>query len=350
VCHQFFFPHNRDFFLIPSMGEFAFEGETIEEFYFPAIGAEKFSKASFQSIGVASESGILATGNYTDVIDAAREKLDGEEVVVYKIRTRSKIASFCWSSDSHYRLPEVCDPGHFECVSGEMFFLSGCNSLKGKEHRWEYLSLGLIDRVRQKEGLIVRMSGKEYRLPWNHTATLQVVNRVARDNNSVININCELSDGLYDFVYDSGIAKWFPGKRRKDKVRPDANGGISEMLLHAITLHDFVEEVPLGISMNYTPDKIMLVPLSLERKKKIIQGMKLKAVKIRVSGGYKQPDSYRRIILEDLGEKMVSTFSVCPRRANVISSCGRVSLIKRHFDFRVVKYRGKLYSTFFWSE
>jgi hypothetical protein len=339
-----FSPHNRDFSIMPTLGEFEYEGETIEEFQFPTIGAEKFSRVAYQSVGVASATGVLANGTYSDVIDAARIKLDGYEVVVYSIRTRTKVASFLWGPVEHKKLDEFSYYGQYEQVWDKLYFLSGVNALGAYFHDWEYLSENLIARAHDCEGLIVRMSGKEYRLPWRHSATLYVRDGVARDYGGSIAVQCNAKDGLYDFEYVVKTQTWQLGKERVDKVRPDSAGGINEMLAHASTLGEFIENIPIGRLGGYTPNAVTIVPLSIDRQKKIKQSRDISTVKIRVSGGYKNLDSYRRILMEDRGNMLISTYSVCPSRSNLIVSCGRAVFFKRHQNLVVVRYRGKYYT------
>jgi len=338
-----FSPHNRDFFLMPTSGEFSYEDETIETFNFPTVGAEKFSKNYFQSVGVSTQSGVLATGVYTDIIDSAREKKDGVEIVVYTIGTRKGRYSFYWSDIEHYKMDKVVDPGHFEKVGDILYFLSGDNSLGGERHYWEFLSQGLIDRVRSKEGIIVRMSGKEYRIPWKHSATFLVRDGVACDFSRSIEFKVTCDSGLHDFHYNGENKRWEYFKSRPDKVRADNQGGIMDMLNHASTLDEFIKNVPVSRLEGLTPMNVLVVPFSQDRGNKISQSADLEMVKIRTSGGYKQPDSYRKIILEDLSGALVSTFRVCPLRSNIICSNGRVVIFKRHLELLIVKVRDKYY-------
>lgn len=340
-----FSPHNRDFFLLGNMGEFTFEGETVEEFCFPTVGAEKFAKKSYGSVGVASPCGVLATGNYTDIIDAARIKLDGEEVVVYTIITRTKRVSFKWGPFDHERLDFFATPSHYELVEGELFFLSGeSNCLAAKVNEWEYLSFDLIDRARSKEGIIVRMSGKEYRVPWKHSATFVCKDGYARDGTGQIKFPTSVT-GLYDFEYRRNDNKWILGKERQDKVRPDGAGGIREMLDHAATLQEFIDNICIGRQHGRTPDYVTLAAIPVDRVPKLKQGRLPQVLGVRVSGGYKNPDSYRRIIMEDHGQARVNTYSVVPLRSNIVTSCGRVSIIRRHEDSLLYCLKGDLYVT-----
>jgi len=340
-----FSPHNRDFFLLPTLGEFTFRGETVEDYDFPVIGAEKFSRNAFSAVGVASPAGVLATGLYTDIIDSAREKLDGYEVIVYTISTRSGKHSFFWSNCEHYELPEPCGVGHYEKVGFDLYFLGGINSLNGKKHYWEYLSEDLIERVRKREGIIVRMSGKEYRLPWKHSATLSVRGGIARDLSCLIQFKCNQPDGLYDFVWSEQESKWEFSKARPDKVRADSNGGINEMLQHSATLSEFLGNVQLSRIGGLSPMNVVVVPLSLNKKEKIHQALQIEELKVRITGGYKQLDSYRRIVLEDVGGQLISSFQVCPNRPNIIVSCGRVIVFKRHEKLLYLEIDGKYYTT-----
>jgi len=341
-----FYPHGREIYLMPNLGEFSYRGETIEDFFFPTVGAEKFGKGTFQSIGVATREGVISNGVYTDIIDSAREKKDGEEVIVYKIRTKSYECSFKWSSCEHVALTCVADPGHYELVGDILFFLSGTNSLNGRRHEWEYLSEALINVVKEGEGLIVRMSGKEYRLPWQHSATFSVVNKCASDLSGSLSFSCDLEDGLYDFLYSAADNSWIGGKFRRDKNRPDHITGINDMITRTATLKEFLKGVAIGKNRYNSPGLVSVVPLSQDLAGRVQQAKDVTTIKVRVTGNYKHPDSFRRILVKDLEDKgKLDSMSIVPIRPNIIVSSGRVIMFKRHQESIAFKIKGKYYVT-----
>jgi len=123
VSSLYYRPHNRDFRLIEFGGEFRYEGNEVDYWMFPQCGAEKYSRNGLNRVGVESERGVVSNGQMVvAVIDAARHKLDGEEIIVYGISTKAGIYFFRWGADEHVKI-DADGPGHFEKVNGEIYWL-----------------------------------------------------------------------------------------------------------------------------------------------------------------------------------------------------------------------------------
>jgi len=354
VSEPLLVPHNRDFSILDHMGDFSYEGETVDHWYFPTMGAEKYPKSALERVSVVAHNGILTGGQMTvTVIDAAREKLDGEEVIVYGIVTRRGKFYFRWGAGIHCRVDSV-GVAHYEQVGDELYWLSGDgNPLNGKEHVWEYLTAELVKSC--NEGLIVRRDGIEHRVRRYKNATLRVTNKYACDLNNEIKILCEVEDGLYDFKFYKN--NWVLEKERKDKARPDSYSGIRHMLESSIDLAEFEKKVPLGKGSRMSiPLYNRIVPLvGNDDDRKQILGIDGHNVFIR--GASIVPNSARSFMIKLKDDFYLDRFKirhiyrsihrqqVMVFEPNVIISSGNCVVIPYHSNLVKVKYKGEDYSS-----
>jgi len=338
-----FYPHSRDFYRISNLGEFKFCDEIIEEFYFPDMGAEKLTKNKLSTIGVLSDRGVVSINKCTNIIDAVRQKLDGYEVIVFNIKTNSNLESFYWDNEEIKRI-KLCQPGHYEKVDGQLYFLSGENSLSGISHDWRYLTTSIIEMSKKWEGFIIRMSGKQYRVRIDHCATLQVKEGKAVDmNGNSYGNGFRCMPGMYDFHFVNG--RWSIGKRRDDKNFPDSYKGIREMLECAVLMADFRRDVniPKGesqvVSGKVLVEELPIIHLNMIDK--VNNSGECHQVFIR--GGKMKENSVRKQMIEDFSE--ASVFNILRIMPNQIISSGMPYRIERSKRDRIIKVGNLLCTT-----
>jgi hypothetical protein len=280
-----FSPHGRNISEIPDLGDFEFNDEVVEEWIFPALGAERLTKNKLSSIGVVSPSGLVASDVVVHVVDAAREKLDGFEVVQFGIRTASYEQFFEWD-DKQLSLVQARHPAVYERVNDVKYLLSGYeDSPDLVRHKWEYLNTSLVRQ--SKEGIIVRISGKEYRIPRDMTATFMVISGVACDCTG-FSFQCPgVSDGLSDFVWRGSI--WSYLKRRLDKNVPDNIRTVMSFVSHTVTLSEFLDSViiPYGPRMELPAvRRIVYLPptIGISRRHVFQQSSDIHPLYVRTAG------------------------------------------------------------------
>jgi len=346
-------PHNRDFSNLDHLGDFTYLGDTVDKWYFPTMGAEKYPRSALERVSVVAHNGILTGGQMTvTVIDAAREKLDGEEVIVYGVETRQGKFYFRWGAGIHARVV-ANGVGHYEQVGDKLYWLSGHNSLEGIEHTWEYLTGELVKSC--TEGLIVRRDGIEHRVRKYKNATFRVSKGYACDLNNEIKILCDVPDGLYDFKYYKN--NWVLEKERKDKARPDSYGGIRHMLESSIDLEEFVAKVPMGkTSRMFIPLYNRVVPLvGNDDERKQILGIDGHNVFIR--GASISPNTARSFIVKLKDSyyldhwkirhvsRSIHRQQIMVYEPNTIISSGQCTIIPYHSSIVKVKYKEDDYSS-----
>jgi hypothetical protein len=228
-----FHPHSREFYEVRELLDCYHDEQVIESWKFPVMGAEKLTKNKLKSLGVSCPAGVISVSTVANVIDAAREKLDGYEVVTFGIKVHASWKFFEWGptyiKEVHDMTESLC-----ELIGNDKYLLYGQKN-NTIDHKWEYLTTALLNDV--KEGIIVRINGKEYRVPRILTATFEVKENKVVDNREVeikTTLNCKVPLGFYDFNYIDG--NWEIGKRRPDKIRADSNNGAQFTIADAVTI------------------------------------------------------------------------------------------------------------------
>lgn len=242
-------PHNRDFSIVAEVGAFRFEGELVQEWDIPDMGALRFPKEKLSKVSVLTENGIVGLASNSEVIEACREKLDGVEGVVFGVSTEMKTQYFSWFESSL----SPCDckfSGHYEKVGEEVFFLSGSNELGARDHRWELLNSNFCEQV--KEGLIIKISGLEYRVPREKNSTFEVRDGLVRDADGEIWGESELPPAFYDFSFKEGSLGTML-KPRPDKYRADRGSSIRSMLRKSVDLGEFEKWVRMPLVSSASP-------------------------------------------------------------------------------------------------
>lgn len=242
IVRPSFHPHSREFFEIRECLDCTYQGMIIQDWKFPDMGAEKLSKNKLKTMGVEGVGGVIAATNIGHVVDAAREKLDGVEVVTFGIRVNNEWKHIQWDDKEIKFVQDTC-VSLCERVGNQLYVLSG-SKFNALIHPWEYLSRQLCDDV--QEGLIIRMNGKEYRVPRFLSSTFEV--RLGDDHcydnkNKIVQVvkPKNVEPGFYDFLYSD--SQWVLGKRRDDKLRADSYNSAVNMISDSATVSDLLSEV-----------------------------------------------------------------------------------------------------------
>jgi len=231
-----FYPHSRSFNEIPELGEFYFKGEVVNDWYIPNLGAEKLSKSVLEQCSIQSGEVFVGCNSAVNIIECARPKLDGFEVVQFGIRTFSHHVFFIWDNEqlvpSEGLLPDA--PRLFEKIGSSLIQLSGERCLCDR-NEWYELNHTLLDQKECEEGIIIRMNAREYRVPYDLSATFHVKNgEIWWDGKQ--NLDMRIVDGFYDFKYIKG--KWVYWKPRKDKTFADSLPSVKLMITQSVTIQD----------------------------------------------------------------------------------------------------------------
>jgi len=346
-----FFPHNRDFIFLPQCREFTYNGYIVDKWEVPELGAEKYPRSKVGSVSVISEAGIIGNKRTSTLVFGGREKLDGFEVIVFTITTSQGTFSFKWDESTIEIVASRA--AHYEKVDGKLYFLSGdvYNREPGSIlHPWFRLNTALVEECLGKEGMILMIDGKSYRLPNRLTCTLMCDGGWAYDKTRTIRFAIDKDyEGLFDFYnyrndYECSES-WVIGKARPDKVRPDSIGGIKEMYHSAVTLPEFVDKViiPNSKELVQVPDTIRVIPY-IENIAPSISHVIGYVMPIRIAD-LANVDSYRRNLLCECGNNIISTYSMPVVRPNMIFGSGRVYTIPRHSRDMIFKFGGDVFST-----
>jgi len=165
----------------------------------------------------------------------AREKLDGEEVVVFGIEAGGKLTYYMWDVDHIYEV-QASGPARFERVKDKLYLLSDIPdyelNMPFERHVWEVLSKPLVESA--KEGVIMNIDADEYKLVRDPTVTLKVVDNVAYTATYEKIYDVVVPDGLYDFSAQSD----YMVRERKDKLFPDSSQAVEVIRRCAVKYDD----------------------------------------------------------------------------------------------------------------
>jgi len=177
-----------------------FNGERIEEWYFPPVGYESFTTKYSNNVAVYDGNIVLGSGQISSIIYAAREANLGNEAILFTIRVANgSLYSFFW----HKKLTFVAKVGMvrraYMTQKGRRFVLE--NGYLTKKERfmfgcqispeWQTLSVSMFQR--NYDAIIICLDGVEYEVHRFKTIVLLVAGHIGVDSREnqyeVINID-----------------------------------------------------------------------------------------------------------------------------------------------------------------
>jgi len=229
-------PHQRRFHLLEDVTFLVGKYGNIKSVDVPSLDCDFMHKGMFAQLSYFDGQSVI--GNTEDVCYGAREKLDGVDVVVFRVNYAHESRYYMWEGvdirevstiapfhaekvgDTYYILNDVVGT-----VEAPFYFKVSGQNLDYAFHSWQVLSNPLIDL--SKEGIVLNVNMREYKVVRELTFTLKVEDGVAYDSKKLMKyelrgVNKWLPDALYDFVLsDLGIERMV--RIRKDRVYPDSS-------------------------------------------------------------------------------------------------------------------------------
>jgi hypothetical protein len=204
-----FEPHQRRFNLLEEVVLCTSPNGIIEKVEVPDMMCDFLPKDIYKDMSVFN--GMAVSGDGASVCTAARDKLDGVECVVFGTVTNKGTFYYLWD-DKSIKEVEANQPFVCEKIGDEYIVLSVVSDdfwsgVTDKVHKWSYLSKDMLDS--SKEGVVLMVHDREYKVVREKTFTLQVKNKEALDSTGksfIVGIDCP--DGLYDFnEFDQVVKK-----------------------------------------------------------------------------------------------------------------------------------------------
>lgn len=229
-------PHQRRFNLLNDVTFMYGPYGNIQTFLVPQLGCEFLSTDIYSKLSFFD--GTKVTGNTVDVCYGMREKLDGEEVVIFGIQYATITKYYKWEGTG---LMEVVanQPFHAEKVGSTYHVLTEVTAPflfesmdKIVTYDWRYLwhlpnSKIIKDSV---EGIVLNINFKEYKVVRELTFTYKLEQDYIVDGKGQRQFmyktpsgNVSIVDGFYDMViHDRSQICTRVVKRRDDRVYPDS--------------------------------------------------------------------------------------------------------------------------------
>jgi hypothetical protein len=241
-------PHQRRFYVLKDVEIAMLKNEPVVNVTVPPLGCDILKEKLYSDSSICHDGDIH--GNTENVVYAAREKIDGEEVVVFSIETTVCKRYFKWESKE---LEEVEATVEFQAERKGMkyYVLSPLECLpivkkkSGEQldlrmHEWEEMTTDLIDEA--QEGLVVLANYKEHKVVRVPTYTLlKQGDRIVDSTRKMQIVIPEeiICDGLHDIIFENDaksenvdmtctiVGRWqgelvYHYRQRKDKVYPDS--------------------------------------------------------------------------------------------------------------------------------
>jgi len=336
VIRPYFVPHGRRFNVV--QGVLCRDKHfPITDWFVPELGAQNLHASL--ATDTMSYDGKKAIGVGNHLMYRAREKLDGEEIVVFGVEAGGIRSFYMWDVDNIYPVL-ASGPARFERVGDKIYLLSDIPdyqlNMPFERHSWELLSTELVDK--SVEGVILNIDADEYKVVREPTVTLKVVDNQAFTANHEKICDVISDDGLYDFDVETNVVV----RERKDRVFPDSAQAL-DVIRRCVVKYDDLDKY---FHMNHDRRVFKDVRINVDPLSKFMEVMNNGAIKV----------PHLCVRLNDKPEKPVNTKISLIRRSlpnDPSFSNGSVTLSKDIIERLCVKHGyvkdGMLYNLGYWQ-
>lgn len=204
-----FCPHQRRFNLLDTVMFMTGPGGHILGFDVPPLGCEFMRESMIKNMSMYNGDKVI--GDSEDVCYGVREKIDGTEAVVFRVRYETTEEFYLWDSDRIMQV-KASQPFHAEKVGDRYYILSPiCGTFVFSTindspmnyviHDFKTFHRHLYDNSR--EGLVFNINFREYKVCRQMSFTFKVEKNVAMDSTKkMVFAVTDLKDGCYDFVFE----------------------------------------------------------------------------------------------------------------------------------------------------
>jgi hypothetical protein len=244
-----FEPHQRRFNLLETVTFMSGPEGHILGYDVPPLGCEVMREEMMSKMSICVNNRV--EGLSEDVCYGAREKLDGVEVVVFRVKYEYSDAYYLWDEGCIVQV-NASQPFQAEKIDGvyyvlspideaREFFFSGTSgeTYEFLIHRWKSFTKSLY--LQAKEGVIFNVNFREYKVNKIMSFTYRVEKECAFDSTKKMSFSVpHVDDGCWDMAFESDISvtvrkekyKWvgaYKGelvyliKKRPDRVYPDSH-------------------------------------------------------------------------------------------------------------------------------
>jgi hypothetical protein len=253
-----------------------YKGEEVLEISFPSAGIEMLTPSVVRNVIAVGLSDFQGINKPSAYCYGVRDKLDGDEVLVFSVRTKKMIEFFFWEGDrisqcTSTLFEEPIKSAIFEKIGDVLYDVMdlfvdfeggkavyiGNKILFVRKHQWFPLSTRFLSDNSQRranrlsvDGIVLNIRGVEYKSTYDRIATLKQTDHKMRDSQGNSYEVDSLSD-IADYRFENG--KWFFFRNRK-KIFPDSFQTIDVLIKSMITPQEIVKWItPFKVRLDATP-------------------------------------------------------------------------------------------------